>query len=162
METNLIKELRINKKLSQEDAAKLCGLSTRTFQNYEYGRSSRDKIKINYIIETLSKYEKYGIDKGILCIDEISSIVAKVFSSYEVKYAYLFGSYAKSKARENSDVDLLIGGKIKGLDFVSLHNDLFVALKKNVDLIRIDDLKNNQLFLDDILLTGVKIYGGKS
>ena len=44
-----IKELRINKGLTQNEAAKLVGLSLRTYQNYEYGASTRDMFKINNI-----------------------------------------------------------------------------------------------------------------
>ena len=45
----MIKELRIKKGLTQKEAATLVGLSLRTYQNYEYEKSTRDKFKINQI-----------------------------------------------------------------------------------------------------------------
>ena len=145
-----IKELRINKGLTQNEAAKLVGLSLRTYQNYEYGASTRDMFKINNIIKILNEYQKYSEDKGILSTKEIFEICSNVFKKYNVSYAYLFGSYAKGIANEKSDIDILISDEVKGLEF-----------HKKVDLIRIDDLKNNYEFLNEILATGVKIIGRK-
>ena len=124
-----IKELRINKGLTQNEAAKLVGLSLRTYQNYEYGASTRDMFKINNIIKILNEYQKYSEDKGI--------------------------------ANEKSDIDILISDEVKGLEFIGLAEELCSKLHKKVDLIRIDDLKNNYEFLNEILATGVKIIGDK-
>ena len=44
----------------------------------------------------------------MLTIDEIRKIVTRVCKKYGVKSAYLFGSYAKNTAAEDSDVDLII------------------------------------------------------
>ena len=53
-----IKEIRTKKKLTQQEAADLLGLSLRTYQNYELEVSKRDKLKIDYIKKTLSEYER--------------------------------------------------------------------------------------------------------
>ena len=82
-----------------------------------------------------------------------------IFDNYEISYAYLFGSYAKNKAKEKSDIDILVSSETKGLKFIQLQNDLINALKKEVDLIRSSDLKDNEEFLNEILETGEKIYG---
>ena len=156
-----IKELRINKGLTQNEAAKLVGLSLRTYQNYEYGASTRDTFKINNIIKILNEYQKYSEDKGILSTKEIFEICSNVFKKYNVSYAYLFGSYAKGIANEKSDIDILISDEVKGLEFIGLAEELCSKLHKKVDLIRIDDLKNNYEFLNEILATGVKIIGDK-
>ena len=156
-----IKELRINKGLTQNEAAKLVGLSLRTYQNYEYGTSTRDMFKINNIIKILNEYQKYSEDKGILSTKEIFEICSNVLKKYNVSYAYLFGSYAKGIANEKSDIDILISDEVKGLEFIGLAEELCSKLHKKVDLIRIDDLKNNYEFLNEILATGVKIIGRK-
>ena len=156
-----IKELRISKGLTQNEAAKLVGLSLRTYQNYEYGASTRDMFKINNIIKILSEYQKYSEDKGILSMTEIFEISSNIFRKYNVSYAYLFGSYAKGIANEKSDIDILISDEVKGLEFIGLAEELCSKLHKKVDLIRIDDLKNNYEFLNEILATGVKIIGDK-
>ena len=52
----------------------------------------------------------------MLTIDEIKTAVMKVGQKYHIKSAYLFGSYAKGKANEYSDIDIIIdSGEIKGL-----------------------------------------------
>lgn len=156
-----IKELRISKGLTQNEAAELVGLSLRTYQNYEYGASTRDSFKINNIIKILSEYQKYSEDKGILSLNEVFEITSIVLEKYNVTYAYLFGSYAKGVANEKSDIDILISEEVKGLEFIGLAEELCSKLHKKVDLIRIDDLKNNYEFLNEILATGVKIIGNK-
>ena len=65
----MIKELRIKKGLTQKEAATLVGLSLRTYQNYEYEKSTRDKFKINQIISLLDQYQRISIDKGIYTIE---------------------------------------------------------------------------------------------
>ena len=112
-------------------------------------------------VKILNEYQKYSEDKGILSTKEIFEICSNVFKKYNVSYAYLFGSYAKGIANEKSDIDILISDEVKGLEFIGLAEELCSKLHKKVDLIRIDDLKNNYEFLNEILATGVKIIGRK-
>ena len=44
----------------------------------------------------------------MLTINTIKAVVSKIGKKYGIKSAYLFGSYAKGTATENSDVDLVI------------------------------------------------------
>lgn len=155
----MIKELRIKKGLTQKEAATLVGLSLRTYQNYEYEKSTRDKFKINQIISLLNQYQRITIDKGIYTIEEINDKVSQIAKERELSFVYLFGSYAKGTMNEKSDIDLLVSNEIKGLEFLGLVDELAQNLNKRVDVVRIDDLKNNFEFLNEILATGVKIYG---
>ena len=155
----MIKELRIKKGLTQKEAATLVGLSLRTYQNYEYEKSTRDKFKINQIISLLDQYQRISIDKGIYTIEEIKDKVTQIAKERELSFIYLFGSYAKGTMNEKSDIDLLVSNEIKGLEFLGLVDELAQNLNKRVDVVRIDDLKNNFEFLNEILATGVKIYG---
>lgn len=154
----IIKELRIKKGLTQKEAATLVGLSLRTYQNYEYEKSTRDKFKINQIISLLNQYQRITIDKGIYTIEEIKDKVTQIAKERELSFVYLFGSYAKGTMNEKSDIDLLVSNEIKGLEFLGLVDELAQNLNKRVDVVRIDDLKNNFEFLNEILATGVKIY----
>jgi len=53
--------------------------------------------------------------KRIYSISEIESLVAPIARMYGAKRVALFGSYARGKARLDSDIDLYIDkGKIKG------------------------------------------------
>jgi hypothetical protein len=71
----------------------------------------------------------------------------------------LFGSYAKGKSTEKSDVDLLISGSIKGIKFFELIENLRENLKKKVDLLDAAQLNNNPPLVQEILRDGVRIYG---
>ncbi|MGN1055029.1 MAG: nucleotidyltransferase family protein, partial [Erysipelotrichaceae bacterium] len=82
-----------------------------------------------------------------------------VFKGYDVSFCYLFGSYAKGNATQKSDVDLLIAGNIKGLKFYGLVEELRTKLHKRVDVLDINQLKNNVSLTDEILKYGIKIYG---
>ena len=82
-----------------------------------------------------------------------------VFQKYDVNFCYLFGSYAKSKAKPTSDVDLLISANVKGLKFYGLVEEIREALHKKVDVLEINQLKDNLELTQEILKDGIKIYG---
>ena len=71
----------------------------------------------------------------------------------------MFGSYAKNKATPKSDIDLLIDTEVTGLDFFGLIEELRQSLHKKIDLLKINQLNNNQELLKEILKDGIKIYG---
>ena len=62
---------------------------------------------------------------------------------YDVNFCYLFGSYAKGKETPMSDEDLLISANVKGLKFYGLVEELRTTLKKKVDVLDINQLKDN-------------------
>ena len=157
MENN-IKELRKKCGLTQADASHVTGVPLRTFNNYENDPSKIGSIKYNYIIQRLEEYGLVDESHGILRYEDIVSTCSKVFRDYNVNYCYLFGSYAKGMATELSDVDLLISTDTSGLKFYGLTERLRDGLKKKVDLISIEQLKDNQELVEEILRDGIKIY----
>ncbi len=69
-------------------------------------------------------------------IQDIQQIVSRLAKEYGAERVYLFGSYARGEATEQSDIDLRIDkGEIRGLRFASLLGDLEEALGNKVDLI---------------------------
>ena len=91
--------------------------------------------------------------------DRIGEILAPVFEKHNVKKAVLFGSYAKGSAAKNSDVDILVDSGLKGLKFFGLLEDVVTSLDKSVDLIDTSQIVSNSEIENEILKSGVVIYG---
>lgn len=156
--TNL-KELRKEKKLTQEEVARLCGMSLRSYKMYENDYKDKESIKKEHIIDVLNNVDYVDEEHGILSLEEIKRITKEVLSKYKVDYCILFGSYAKGYATGKSDIDLLVSTEITGLAYFGLVEDLRVNLHKVVDLLTTNQLKNNLELTKEILQDGIKIYG---
>lgn len=154
-----LKQLRISKGLTQSECAIFLGIPVRTYVRYENDDSKSDTIKYRFMVEKLNEYGIVDEEHGILTMEQIKEVCTRVFSGYEVEFCYLFGSYAKGKAKETSDVDLLISAKVTGIKFFGLVEELREQLKKKIDLLDILQLNNNQALLKEILKDGIKIYG---
>ena len=64
--------------------------------------------------------------------------IKEFFSNKPVLKAYLFGSYSREDANENSDIDILVEldySKLIGLEFVKMQLDLQDLLHHKVDLL---------------------------
>lgn len=154
-----LRDLRIEKSLTQKQVAELVGISLRSYITYENDETKIGTIKYNYIVEKLSEINPIDEEQGIVDIDYIKKKCSSVLEKYGAEYCYLFGSYAKGSANEKSDVDLLISVDIKGIKFFGLVEELRVALHKKVDALDINQLNNNTDLVKEILKDGVKIYG---
>ncbi len=154
-----LKDIRLKNNLTQEEAAQLLGVTRRTYVNYEAGKIDEASLKYKYVVETLQKASLLDESHGILTIDQIRKICSEIFKNYSVDYCYLFGSYAKGKATETSDVDLLVAMPVDGMKFFELIELLREQLKKKIDLLDIAQLDNNSALVQEILKDGIKIYG---
>lgn len=156
MET--LREVRTSKKLTQQQACAMLGVSLRSYIAYENDVSKANTIKYRYMIDTLNNYVALDEEHGVLSLKEIKEKCKAVLDGYNVKYAILFGSYAKGTATETSDVDLLISTEVTGLRFFGLAERLRTELKKKVDLLDLKQLNDNPVLLDEILRDGIRIY----
>ncbi|MBQ2824927.1 MAG: nucleotidyltransferase domain-containing protein [Clostridia bacterium] len=154
-----LKELRKQKKLTQAQCAEYLEIPLRTYQNYETDKHKSDSMKYEFMMQKLLGYGYIDEHSGVLTLDQIKETCIEVFADYDVEYCYLFGSYAKGKANEQSDVDLLVSANVSGMRFFELVEELREALKKKVDLLDINQLKDNPDLIHEILKDGVKIYG---
>lgn len=154
-----LKELRKSKNLTQAECADYLKMPLRTYQNYETDISKVNSMKYEFIIQKLEKHGFIDENHGILTINQIKDICADIFQDIDIDYCYLFGSYAKGKATEVSDVDLLISTSISGIKFYDLVEVLRESLKKKVDVLNKEQLINNPDLMNEILKDGVKIYG---
>ena len=154
-----LKSIRLEKELTQQQAAGIVGISLRSYKSYENDLDKRGNLKYNYIYEKLSQINPIDEEHGIVDLEYISRKCSEIFDKYKINFCYLFGSYAKGKAKDDSDVDLLISTELKGLKFFGLVEELRNSLQKKVDVIEVAGLKNNVELLEEILKDGIKIYG---
>lgn len=80
----------------------------------------------------------------IYAVNEISTIIAPIVEAFGIERVWLFGSYARGEASEDSDIDLRIeGGKIRGMFGLGrLYDELATALNKSVDLVTTEGLNH--------------------
>lgn len=80
---------------------------------------------------------------GSLRLENITALVKPLTKKYHVKEIYLFGSYARGEADENSDLDFLVfGGEgFKLTSILALGEELREVLKKKVDIFEIREVR---------------------
>jgi predicted nucleotidyltransferase len=154
-----LKEMRISKQITQQEAARRLGISLRSYIMYENDATKENTIKYRFLMQELQKINAVDEEHGILTTEQIRMCCKEILDAYQVEYCYLFGSYAKGKATEQSDVDLLISTKEKGLRFYEIAERLRESLHKKVDLLDVKQLVNNETLIDEMLKEGIKIYG---
>ena len=154
-----LKELRKSKNLTQAACAEYLNMPLRTYQNYENDKNKTETMKYAFIMQKLGKYGFIDETHGVLSIEQIKNICSTVFQNLDIEYCYLFVSYAKGKATETSDVDLLISTSISGIKFYGLVESLREGLKKQVDVLNREQLSNNPELINEILKDGIKLYG---
>lgn len=150
-----LKETRKQLGLTQPEAAVILNIPFRTYCRYEDEEQYRDTFKYNQMLSLLNEY----VDKVVLSIDLIKNTVSNICKRYDVSAVYLFGSYAKNKARSDSDIDLMIVSNIEGIEYYQLLNALETNLKKKVDLLMLETAIQNVKLMNEILKDGIKIYG---
>ena len=96
--------------------------------------------------------------KKILSVDEIRNSITPICRQYGINRAYLFGSYSRNEATEDSDVDIRIEkGRLRGLFALSgFRLDIADALQKEVDIV--SQLPDTQEFLDNLKRDEVLLY----
>lgn len=104
----------------------------------------------------------------LLSINEIRDKITPVAQKYDLRAVYLFGSYARNEADENSDIDLLVDrtdSKIKSMfDMGGLYEELQTCLEKSIDVVTTHTLEQESTkertpyFIENINAERVLIY----
>ena len=153
----VLSEIRKQNGLTQKEAALLIGVPYRTYVRYEEDDHYANSFKYRMMIEELSNKLRIDEEHGVLSLDKIKEKLLPILESKGIDKCYLFGSYARGTARENSDVDLLVDTDITGLDFFNLVEEIRLALNKKIDLLRIKDLSADNPIVLEILKEGIKM-----
>ena len=104
----------------------------------------------------------------IYTVEELKRKISPIAKQYGLKAVYLFGSYARNEATDNSDVDILIDrtdSKIKGMfDMGGLYSDLQESIGKSIDLVTTQTLEQTSTrqrvpyFVENLYAERLKIY----
>ena len=88
----------------------------------------------------------------------IKETIKPIARSYAVKRIYLFGSYAKGSANENSDIDLLVekGKPMSLLKLSGMRQSVQEALDLSVDLVTTTGIEDE--FYKEIAGTEILLY----
>ena len=91
-------------------------------------------------------------------IPTIREAIAPIARFYGVKRLYLFGSYAKGNANENSDIDLLVekGRSMSLLKLSGMRQSVQEALNLSVDLVTTTGIEEE--FHKEIAGTEILLY----
>lgn len=97
----------------------------------------------------------------IYSLDEIRERIMPVVEKYHLPAVYVFGSYARGTAREDSDIDLLVdtaGTNLRSMfSLGALYNDLERVLDKEIDMVTVDTLdQDTQMLSQRIFRANVK------
>ena len=140
-----------------------------TYKMYPF-RVRRDDEPIINKLENVSNRNQYivsliknDLNPKILTIKLIKERIKPVMDKYQIKDVYLFGSYARGEATEESDVDLLCdyGTTRSLLDDAALMDDLKEALGKDVDVVYTNSTIN-EYFYSEAMKDRVKLWDDKS
>ena len=99
------------------------------------------------------------MSKQIFTIENITAKVKPLAQKYHVKEVYLFGSYARGEADENSDLDFLVfGGEGFKLTYIfAFGEELREILQKRVDIFEINEINQDSEFYKTIMKEKVLI-----
>ena len=90
----------------------------------------------------------------VYTFDEIKSIITPIAIKYKLKAVYIFGSYARGSANEDSDIDFLIDTAGADLNTLfklgALYEEISNAFSKEIDLITISSFEQPPRRISDI------------
>lgn len=92
--------------------------------------------------------------------NEIRMKLLPIFSNHPIENAILFGSYAKGNPTASSDIDIVIDskGKIRGIDFFGILEEVVETFYVPVDLIEASQIIEGSRVQREIKETGIMIY----
>lgn len=95
-----------------------------------------------------------------MTLEELKYKTKPVFDKYRIKYAGVFGSFARSEEKTDSDVDIMIDYQrpFSLLDLIGLENDLKDLLHKKVDVVTENGASK---YMKPRMLKDLKVFYGQ-
>ena len=95
----------------------------------------------------------------VFTITDIKALVKPIAEKYNVDEIYLFGSYARDEADQNSDLDFLVfGGQNFKLTMIfSLAEELRAILNRKVDVFEINEINRDSEFYKTIMKERLRV-----
>lgn len=158
-----IKTIRENTGLTQEAVSLMTGIPVKTIRNWEQDIRRPSDWTIDLIIDRILREKNeecmhVSETTGILSFLTIKKVIHQIANHYDIDRIYLFGSYAKGQAKEESDVDLYMESSLFGLDFFEFVEILREHLNKKVGLLSDKTVIAKSKIEYEIKKTGVLIY----
>ena len=90
---------------------------------------------------------------------ELAALVRPLMEKYRVAEARLFGSYARGEATSESDIDLLLIGRMdfRPADVFAFAEDLHESSGKSVDVYELREISPGSVLHQNIMREGVPV-----
>jgi predicted nucleotidyltransferase len=115
-------------------------------------------MNLDFVI--MRKGEEY-LENKIYSIEELKVILAPAFDAYSVRRGYVFGSYSRGEADEESDIDIFVEPSegFKSYEVCGILSRAMKLLGKGVDCYSSFDFDEMAPTYQTILKDRVMIYG---
>ncbi len=158
-----IKLLRDNLELTQEQVSLLTGVPVKTLRNWEQEVRKPSEWTLDLVMDRLLrvKMEEYSAGNyspGVLSYLTIKEDVSDIAKDYDIEKIYLFGSYVKGQANEESDIDLYMISNLFDLEYFGFAENLRMKLQKKIGLLSNRTVKPMSTIEEEIMRTGILIY----
>ncbi len=154
-----IKNIRKKKNLTQKEAADLCGVPLRTYQDYENLEKKKDSLKYDAIMQKLKEYDRFTKIHGIYEIDQIKEISKSIFIKFKINFVILVGDYTFGVPSSSSSIAFIIGmNDFNTSKLKELNEELKNTLYKEITIINYESLLKDKELLSQTLSKGVRIY----
>jgi len=96
---------------------------------------------------------------AVLSLEEIETIIKELLKKYHADYALLFGSYARSEATPESDIDVVIygGDQFVPRNIFALAEELREMTKRDADVFEMQEINKGTPFYQSLMKEGIKI-----
>ncbi len=143
-----LKQLRKSKKLTQVQAAELCGLSRKGYQNIEEGKNKKkNSSTLLYCVARLEEYSSISSRSRTLSQREIEKIVIPYFRSVGSSFLYLISE---------EDMSLFGDFSLSSFDQAALENEIEIRLGRGVRLLDLSTASKEEI--KKALTIGIRLY----